>query len=110
MLIAEGVDKGENSKGGKIIAKEDGRIYYISALGKGTKKSWYKPGWKVIIPSEMQLSRVIGENSDGTPKYKTIGSIYISYLDVKAGQEVELPITKNWLSVIPLAVSIEYVE
>ena len=110
MLIAEGVDKGENSKGGKIIAKEDGRIYYISALGKGTKKSWYKPGWKVIIPSEMQLSRVIGENSDGTPKYKTIGSIYISYLDVKAGQEIELPVTDNWSSVIPLAVSIDYAE
>ena len=110
ILIAEGVDKGSNSKGGKIIAKEDGRIYYISALGKGTKKSWYKPGWRVIVPSEMQLSRVIGENSDGTPKYKTIGSIYISYLDVKAGQEVELPVTDNWSSVIPLAVSIDYTE
>ena len=110
MLIAEGVDKGSNSKGGKIIAKEDGRIYYISALGKGPKKSWYKPGWRVIVPSEMQLSRVIGENSDGTPKYKTIGSIYISYLDVKAGQEVELPVTDSWSSVIPLAVSIDYAE
>ena len=58
----------------------------------------------------MTLSRVIGENSDGTPKYKTIGSIYISYLDVKAGQEVELPVTDNWASVIPLAVSIDYAE
>ena len=110
MLIAEGVDKGSNSKGGTIIAKEDGRIYYISALGNGPKKSWYKPGWRAIIPTEMQLSRVIGENSDGTPKYKTIGSIYISYLDVKAGQEIELPVTDNWSSVIPLAVSIDYTE
>ena len=110
MLISNGVTKGEHSKGGKIIAKEDGRIYFISALAKDLKKNWYKPGWRVIMPSEIQLSRVIGNNSDGAPKYKTIGSIYISYLDVKAGQEVELPITKNWLSVIPLAVSIEYVE
>ena len=110
MLISNGVAKGEHSKGGKIIAKEDGRIYFISALAKDLKKNWYKPGWRVIMPSEIELTRVIGNNSDGAPKYKTIGSLYISYLDVKAGQEVELPVTENWLSVIPLAVSIEYVE
>ena len=110
ILISNGVTKGEHSKGGKIIAKEDGRIYFISALAKDLKKNWYKPGWRVIMPSEIELTRVIGQNSDGTPKYKTIGSIYISYLDVKAGLEVELPVTENWLSVIPLAVSIEYVE
>ena len=110
MLISNGVTKGEHSKGGKIIAKEDGRIYFISALAKDLKKNWYKPGWRVIMPSEIQLSRVIGNNSDGAPKYKTIGSLYISYLDVKAGQEVELPVTENWLSVIPLASSIDYVE
>ena len=110
MLISNGVTKGERSKGGKIIAKDDGRIYFISALAKDLKKNWYKPGWRVIMPSEIQLSRVIGNNSDGTPKYKTVGSIYISYLDVKAGQEVELPVTTNWSSVIPLASSIEYNE
>ena len=110
MLISNGVTKGERSKGGKIIAKEDGRIYFISALAKDLKKNWYKPGWRVIMPSEIELTRVIGQNSDGTPKYKTVGSIYISYLDVKAGQEVELPVTENWLSVIPLASSIDYVE
>ena len=110
MLISNGVTKGEHSKGGKIIAKEDGRIYFISALAKDLKKNWYKPGWRVIMPSEIELTRVIGRNSDGTPKYKTIGSLYISYLDVKAGQEVELPVTENWLSVIPLASSIDYVE
>ena len=110
MLISKGVTKGERSKGGKIIAKDDGRIYFISALAKDLRKNWYKPGWRVIMPSEIQLSRVIGNNSDGTPKYKTVGSIYISYLDVKAGQEVELPVTTNWSSVIPLASSIEYKE
>ena len=62
------------------------------------------------MPSEIELTRVIGKNSDGSPKHKTIGSLYISYLDVKAGQEVELPVTENWLSVIPLASSIDYVE
>ena len=110
ILISNGVTKGERSKGGKMIAKEDGRIYFISALAKDLKKNWYKPGWRVIMPSEIELTRVIGQNSDGTPKYKTVGSLYISYLDVKAGQEVELPVTENWLSVIPLASSIDYVE
>ena len=110
ILISNGVTKGERSKGGKIIAKEDGRIYFISALAKDLKKNWYKPGWRVIMPSEIELTRVIGQNSDGTPKYKTIGSLYISYLDVKAGQEVELPVTENWLSVIPLAATIDYAE
>ena len=98
------------SKGGKIIAKEDGRIYFISALARDLKKTWYKPGWRVIMPSEIQLSRVVGISSDGSPKYKTIGAIYISWLDVKKGQEVELPVTENWGSVIPLASSIDYVE
>ena len=110
MLISEGVTKGEKSKGGKIIAKEDGRVYFIAPLAKDLKKTWYKPGWRVIMPSEIELTRVIGNNSDGTPKYKTVGSIYISYLEVKAGQEIELPVTENWLSVIPLASSIDYVE
>jgi hypothetical protein len=110
MLISKGVTKDEHSKGGKVIAKEDGRIYFISSLAKDLKKNWYKPGWRVIMPSEIELRRVIGKNSDGSPKYKTVGSIYISYLDVKAGQEVELPVTTNWSSVIPLASSIEYNE
>lgn len=109
MLIAEGVDKGEKSNGGKFIAKEDGRIYYISNMNKAAKKTWYRPGWRIIIPSLMELRREIGQNG-GQPRYKTIGGLYISYLDVKAGQEVELPVTDSWSSVIPLACSIEYVE
>ena len=110
ILISNVVAKGEKSKGGKIIAKEDGRIYFISTLAKDLKKTWYKPGWRVIMPSEIQLSRIVGTNSDGSQKYKTIGAIYISWLDVKKGQEVELPVTENWGSVIPLASSIDYVE
>ena len=110
MLISNGVAKGDCSKGGKIIAKEDGRIYFVSALAKDIKKTWYKPGWRVIMPSEIQLSRVISTKPDGSHKYKTIGAIYISWLDVKKGQEVELPVTENWGSVIPLAVSIDYTE
>ena len=110
MLISNGVAKGDCSKGGKIIAKEDGRIYFVSALAKDIKKPWYKPGWRVIIPSEIPLSRVVGTKPDGSHKYKTIGAIYISWLDVKKGQEVELPVTENWGSVIPLAISIDYAE
>lgn len=110
MLISNGVAKGDCSKGGKIIAKEDGRIYFVSALAKDIKKTWYKPGWRVIIPSEIQLSRVVGTKPDGSHKYKTVGAIYISWLDVKKGQEVELPVTENWGSVIPLAISIDYAE
>ena len=110
MLIAEGVDKGEKSKGGKFIAKQDGRIYYIATMDKSAKRTWYRAKWRVIIPSEMQLRRQIGENADGSPKYKTIGSLYISWLDVKKGQEVQLHTTDTWSSVIPLAASIDYVE
>jgi hypothetical protein len=58
----------------------------------------------------MQLRRQTGENADGSPKYKTIGSLYISWLDVKKGEEVQLHTTDSWSSVIPLAVSIDYAE
>ena len=110
MLISEGVVKGETSKGGRFIAKEDGRIYYISNMDRSARKTWYNPKWKVIIPSEMELRREIGKNPDGSPKYKNIGGLYISWLDVEKGQEVELHTTDSWSSVIPLASSIDYVE
>lgn len=112
MLIAEGVEKGSESPGGTITAKEDGRIYYIARMDKPAKKTWYrKQGWRVIVPSEIQVRREIGKNTDGTtPKYKTLGSLFISWMDVKAGQEVKLHVTDGWASVIPLAGSIDYVE
>lgn len=109
ILIAEGVEKGSESLGGTIIAKEDGRIYCIGRMDKAAKKTWYrKQGWRVIIPSEMELRRVVGKNADGTPKYKTIGGLFVSWMDVKKGQEIELYKTENWASVIPMAASIEY--
>ena len=78
-------------------------------MDKAAKKTWYrKQGWRVIIPSEMELRRVVGKNADGTPKYKTIGGLFVSWMDVKKGQEIELYKTENWASVIPMAASIEY--
>ena len=100
ILIAEGVEKGSESLGGTIIAKEDGRIYCIGRMDKAAKKTWYrKQGWRVIIPSEMELRRVVGKNADGTPKYKTIGGLFVSWMDVKKGQEIELYKTSRWISI-----------
>lgn len=111
ILIADGIEKGSKSLGGTIIAKEDGRIYYISRIDKAATRTWHrKQAWRVIIPSEIKVRRVVGNNSDGTPKYKTMGSMFISWTDVKAGQKIELQKTDSWPSVIPLAGSIEYTE
>lgn len=109
ILIAEGVEKGGESLGGTIIPKEDGRIYYISRMDKAARRTWHrKQAWRVIIPSEIQVRREIGKNPDGSPKYKTMGSMFISWTDAKAGQKIELQTTDSWSSVIPLAGSIEY--
>lgn len=37
-------------------------------------------------------------------------STYIAYKDVVAGQQVELPVSDSWFSIMPLASSIEYVD
>lgn len=111
MLIAKGVEKGSESLGGKIIAKEDGRIYYIARMDKPAKKTWYrKHAWRVIFPAEVSVRRQVGNTGDGAPKYKELGSLFISWMDVKAGQEVELHKTDGWASVIPLAGTIDYKE
>ena len=111
MLIAGSVENGSESLGGTITAKEDGRIYYIARMDKPAKKTWYKKqGWRVIVPSEIQVRREIGKNTDGIPKYKTMRGLFISWMDVNAGQEVDLHVTDGWASVIPLAGSIDYVE
>lgn len=109
ILIANGVDKGEESLGGTIIPNEDGRIYYISKIDKAARRTWYrKQAWRVIIPTEIKVRRVVGQNPDGTPKYKVMGGMYISWTDAKAGQKIELQKTDSWSSVIPMAGSIEY--
>lgn len=109
LMITTGVAKGESSKGGKLIAKEDGRMYFLARMDKPTRKMWYK-GWKMVVPSEITVRRVVGENEDGTPKYKELGGLFIHYKDVKKGDEFELQITDSWVGVIPMASSIKYVE
>ena len=64
----------------------------------------------MMVPSEISLRRVVGENPDGTPKYKEIRGFYIHYKDVKKGEEVQLHTTDSWSGVIPMASSIEYEE
>jgi len=107
LLITSGVAKGEVSNGGKLIAKEDGCMYFLARTDKATRKQWYR-GWKMMVPSEISLRRVVGENPDGTPKYKEIRGLYIHYKDVKKGEEVQLHTTDSWAGVIPLASSVEY--
>lgn len=107
LMITTGVAKGESSKGGKIIAKEDGRIYFLARMDKPTRKQWYK-GWRMLVPSEVSVRRVVGKKEDGTPKYKDLNGLYIHYKDVKKGEEFELQTTESWVGVIPMASSIKY--
>ncbi len=109
LMITEGVAKGETSKGGKLIAKADGRIYILARMDKPARKNWYR-GWRMIVPSEITVRRVVGENENGTPKYKELGGLYIHYKDVKKGEEFELQTTDSWVGVIPMASSIKYVK
>lgn len=109
IMITTGVAKGETSKGGKMIAKADGRMYFLARMDRPTRKMWYR-GWRMIHPSEVTVRRVVGENEDGTPKYKELGGLFIHYKDVKKGDEFELQTTDSWVGVIPMASSIKYVE
>ena len=109
LLLSSTVAKGESSKGGKLIAKEDGRLYFLAKIDKSTRKQWYK-GWRMIVPSEVSLKYEIGENADGTPKYKETDGLFIHYKDVRKGEVIELYTTDLWSGVIPMASSIDYVE
>lgn len=109
LLVSERVPKGGQSNGGKVIAMEDGRIYFIARTDKATRKTWYK-GWRMIVPSQISLRRVVGEDADGLPKYKIADGLYIHYIDVKKGDVINLHTTDSWGGVIPLASSIEYAE
>lgn len=109
ILVSETISKGEKSNGGKIVAQSDGRIYMLARTDKATRKTWYK-GWRMLVPSEISVRRVIGEKEDGSPKYKTVDGLYIHYRDVKKGDWIDLHRTESWMGVIPLAASIEYNE
>lgn len=106
VLISDVVGKGEKSKGGKIVAKADGRIYFLARVDKATRKTWYK-GWRMIIPSEFSVRRPLEEDGD---RFKTIDGLFIHYMDVRKGDVITLHQTENWSGVIPVAVSIEYAE
>ena len=64
----------------------------------------------MIVPSQISLRRVVGEDADGLPKYKIADGLYIHYIDVKKGDVINLHTTDSWGGVIPLASSIEYAE
>jgi hypothetical protein len=106
VLVSDMVGKGETSKGGKIIAKEDGRIYLLARADKATQKTWYK-GWRMLVPSEMEVKRPSKEQENG---FKVVGGLFVHYLDVKKGDEIQLHQTDMWSGVIPMAKSIEYSE
>lgn len=109
VLVSETVPDGAKSNGGVIVAQEDGRIYVIARTDKATRKTWYKD-WRMIVPSELALRRVVGETEDGFPKFKTVDGLYIHYIDVKKGDRIKIHETDSWAGVIPLASSIEYNE
>ena len=109
LMVTTSVAKGEVNRGGKITAKEDGRIYFLAKIDKHTRKLWYR-GWKMIVPSEVVVRRVVGETESGDRKYKEIGGLYIHYKDVKKGEVFKLHTTDSWTGVIPMASDIEYVD
>ena len=108
-LVSETVAKGDLSKGGRYIANEDGRVYFLAKITSEVRKAW-NDGWRLLVPASFQLRRQTGLNDDGTPNYKVIDGFYINYRDVRKGETVNLPTTDSWSSVIPLAARIDYLE
>lgn len=106
ILVSDVVAKGNTSNGGKIIAKEDGRIYFLARADKATRKTWYR-GWTMLISSEIAVRRPADKPGDG---FKVVEGLFIHYLDVKKGDEIQLHQTDSWSGVIPIAKSIEYSE
>ncbi len=111
MMIADGVqnEAGEKSRGGKITALADGRIYCVTRVNSAILKA-AAFGWRVILPATIFGGRRVGTKADGTPEYKFLDKTYIAYKEVVAGQTVDLPVSDSWFSVMPLASSIEYVD
>ena len=111
MMIAPGVDpeQKEKTRGGRITALADGRIYCVTRVNGAMMKA-AKQGWKIILPAAIDGARPVGKTEDGKPKYAMLESTYIAYKDVVAGQQVELPVSDSWFSIMPLASSIEYVD
>lgn len=111
MLISTGIDLNnkEKTRGGKITALADGRIYCLTRVNNAMLKA-ARFGWRIILPATIEGARPVGTDENGNPKYAMLESTYIAYKDVVAGQQVELPVSDSWYSIMPLASSIEYVD
>lgn len=93
LLVPVAAEKGQPTAGGRITAKEDGKIYIITFNQPRVRKDW-----KILTSTYSRC------NKDGKPR----GVCYVAEREVKAGEVVELPILKNRWGVLVLAKSIEY--
>lgn len=93
ILVPVAAEKGQPTAGGRITAKEDGKIYILTFNQTLVRKNW------TILTST--YSRC---NREGKPR----GTFYVAEREVKAGEVVELPVLKNRWGVLVLAKSIEY--
>ncbi len=99
MLVNNSVKK-VKTPGGKITAHADGRVYCIVRNTSAFQKIEYKTDWRLIVPTWLKAIK---------PDGGKIGSQFIAYKNVRAGEVVELPRVKDHYSVFVLAKTINYV-
>ena len=94
MLIREATP-GELTQPCSVIPKTDGMLYVIARKNERTLEDLY--GWREVKDSEITYSTAKGDVS-----------LKIFCKKAKAGKKVELPRTKDFCGIIPIAPTIKY--
>ena len=98
LLVPAPVGKGEQSVGGTVTAKADGKIYLLAFNHRALRHK----GWTILTSTYTRCAR----------NGKLSGTMFVVEREVKAGEVIEIPKLKfkkgyNWGTLI-LAKSIEY--
>lgn len=111
MMICRGSDgKGQKNPGGTITALADGRVYCLARANKTMFDLYDSEGWVLQIAAGVVPGKYKDNGKDGKANYTFASTTYVAYKNVKKGDIVKLPYTDSWYSVMPMAVSIEYVD
>lgn len=94
MLIREATP-GELSQSSSVVPKSDGMVYVVARKNERTLEDLY--GWREVRDSEVTYSTSKGDVS-----------LKIFCRKAKAGKKVELPRTKDFCGITPIAPAIEY--
>ena len=94
MLCSE-VDNMVPSQKATVTPEKDGRVYILARRNHLTEPDL--KGWKILKDSETRY-----------PTRSKPGILYIYYKEAKAGKPVELPVTKDFAGITPLARTIRY--